>query len=361
MVGRRAKQIQDVPRALPEHLDSYHSVSPVTCSANEAGDSGTSAERPMSIGRLVRLRRRRVLRRIRIDDAVGLAAHHIILDGDEREQREWNLRGSSILSSCVRRAVLCRIHERVTKDKLNPQLYATFLIGDAVHKLIQNTPSLFGSNRRGLWKCLACKRTRFGPPQTKRCFCGADPEAYVYEEYTITNIDGHEVGGHPDLFIIDSEQMLRIVELKTISLKQYNNLFAPHADHRAQLQTYLWAAKTDLTLRRWGVDSEAGYVVYVAKEYVFKDFPYKMYRHTWDDTIQSMITKRVEMYDTGLNGTLPAKHKECKSIKSYRARTCPVKRECFYGKPTGKARKNPRKAQGKASEAKAGTKAGDGR
>lgn len=284
----------------------------------------------MSLGRLIRQRRRNLLMPRKFDSSIALASHHMTFDGIESEQRQWNLRASSILSSCVRQAVLCKQHERLVRTRLTPQIFMTFGIGTALHDWAQNTPALFGSQRRGLWKCLACKRLVFGPPPVRPCTCGASSEAFVYNEHAITEIDGHQIGGHPDILIMDSEHKLRIVEIKTISSRAFLPLIAPLADHRAQIQVYLWAAKTDPQMLTWGVDFEAGYVVYIAKEYVHNDFPVKMFKTKWDNAVQAQVLNRLKQFETGFTGKLPPKHKDCKRITSYKARQCPVRKECFY-------------------------------
>jgi CRISPR/Cas system-associated exonuclease Cas4 (RecB family) len=227
------------------------------------------------------------------------------------------------------------VTKKTGKEYSNPQMRVTYGIGSALHFWCQNTDSIFGNNRIGWWKCLACGEVRyFGTPPVSQCSCGASEKASIYYEHGLS-IEKYYVGGHPDLFIfvlnVDGEKFLRVVEIKSISGKGFEELKHPLAAHETQVNVYMWFASEDKTLPL-KVDPSIGYVLYISKRHVSKKLPFKLFPVKRNEKLIERVSKLLDDFKIGIKEYpkyLPEKHPECKrNFSCYRANWCDVRAEC---------------------------------
>lgn len=244
-------------------------------------------------------------------------------------------RASSIRSGCVRFHVIGSKNKLKKKEWSTVKGRVTFGLGNAIHYWVQNTSDIFGDDRRvGWWKCLACGHVlHFGlRPQGKCHFCNAGPMAAEYHEHVMNLKGTYPIGGHPDLFLRFKNDILRVVEIKSINGKDFLKLKAPLADHFWQVQTYMWGCGIDKTFPM-EIDREVGYVLYVSKK-AHKEFPLKMFMVKRSVDVLEEVMEKATQFKTGIKHypkRLPPPHPECErgNFGNYRAKSCVCKKECI--------------------------------
>lgn len=252
-----------------------------------------------------------------------------------------NPRASSLYDACMRMHVIGASLNLKQKRFLNVHSRITFGIGDSLHYQVQNTDLIFDKHKRiGWWKCKACSKIRqFGRQKVVACeFCNAQPEATTYHEHSLSvHKNPVLVTGHPDLFILISKGVIRIVEIKSIKKEAYENLVMPLISHQWQIITYLMYCNKSTTKLPVKIDESLGYVLYVSKEQTGRDLlPVRLYPIKNDLIINKQIKDKLRLYYNGIKNwpkNTPSALTECSNskFKCYRAKYCPTLNYCTKG------------------------------
>jgi len=246
-------------------------------------------------------------------------------------------RASDLYKGCIRMYVLGS-HLRFKKSSFtNAGSRLTFMIGEAVHKEIQNTTFVFGNKRIGWWKCRACKSCFFGlPPNTNCLSCGAHFEAFEYKEHSMFLTSPVYLSGHPDLFLLLDDGTVVVIEIKTIAKKYFDKLISPQVEHEWQVLSYMWGLNQDSSMPI-PIRSDIGFVLYVCKTHVSSGMPMKMFPVNGKSKVIGRIVEKLEVfklaYDSYPKG-LPDIHPLCQrsNFSSWQTRNCPCYKQCmeFY-------------------------------
>jgi len=320
----------------------------------------TAERRVVSFARRIVRIGRPVERKIDLDDVErsgnpnAIAANVVELQTEVEKMRIGGPRASSLYGACIRMHVLGTIYKREKKQWESFKDRVTFGIGNAIHFWMQNTPDVFGSRRRGWWKCSACGRVRYfgGPPRRPCEHCGAKKTATFYHEHYMKVREPLIVTGHPDMFWEKTNKVFRVCELKSISGEMFPSLAAPLIAHVWQVQTYMWGSEFDKSLPI-DVDRNVGYILYVSKKEHTDQIPVKMFPVKRDEALVLRIRAKLGAYVRGMKEYpkwLPPMDSHCETSKlsSYRARFCPVREEC--GRAWRKESTTAKRKTGRSSE-----------
>ncbi|GAG05770.1 unnamed protein product, partial [marine sediment metagenome] len=174
---------------------------------------------------------------------------------------------------------------------------------------------------------------QFGRPPIDPCkFCGASHHAAVYYEHGMQLTGRYPISGHPDMFLRKSN-VVRVVELKSISGLEFPKLVAPLAEHVCQISTYMWGIPQDKTFPI-EIDADTGYLVYISKGYHQKELPVKMFPVKKNDTFIRQLKKKLAAYKKGYANfpkDVPKPIDICMkaNFTGWRAKQCPAKNHCL--------------------------------
>jgi hypothetical protein len=298
--------------------------------------------------KLIRGKDRSSLKAIRdiednLDDPVAIAATHVRMRTEiVEDQKILFPRASSIMKSCLRYHVIGTKFRLNKKEYIGPRSRLLWGYGNAYHFWVQNTDDVFGKRRVGFWKCRGCGEvTHVGGPPVDNCpKCNALPEAYVYREHHMILRGKYPVSGHPDMLILVRGGLIRVVEIKTIKLDEFEKLEVPLADHEEQCQCYMWGLPQDKTIP-FEIDPEIGYVLYISKVHMMKKLPFKMFHVRRNPKIIEMIKDRAGQYKRAVlkyPEHLPPVFHECDrgDFRNYRAKSCACREECLKQAEAGR-------------------------
>ena len=251
------------------------------------------------------------------------------------EKKRYSLfpRASGLYKSCMRQGVLCYKKEFDFDLHLGIGMRLTFEIGNSFHYWVQNTPRILGNNRRGRWRCSACRYlTLFGPSPTYSCpRCKAAPDAFIYEEIQISMEHPYYLSGHPDMFVERPAGNFRIMEIKSINSKDFNYINNPLPEHVWQVHSYMLACIHDSMNISVTVDKDICYITYISKAYERNNFPVKTFIVKRDLHIMAMIKDKLAQFKTGIeDGILPLPIPGClrSNFENAVAKSCPVISAC---------------------------------
>lgn len=270
-------------------------------------------------------------------DPTMVATENVTFTAVKEKSTFGKPRASGLYAACIRQHIIGTLDhlEQVRWSAFSNQI--TYGIGSAVHYWMQNTPDIFGDRRRGWWKCLACGKIGYfgAPPKKKyRCrFCGARSEAFVYYEHPLNLSGEYPVTGHPDMFLEKLLGVFRVLEIKTMNLKDFQKLIAPLIDHSWQIHTYVWACGQKEAKLPVKIDQDLAYIAYVAKQQS-KEFPIKIFPVRIESALIDRIKVKLSSYRIGLRDFpkgLPEAHVECSRglFDNYRAKSCPCRKKCI--------------------------------
>jgi len=193
----------------------------------------------------------------------------------------------------------------------------------------------------GHWECMACKKTHQfckRPAKCENCGCrGFRPEEVRFK----SAITGASCG--VDMLVNLGGPKLFPVELKTMIKDQFADLLAPLQEHRLRTNLYLRIiAESD---HPWStlVSTDQARVLYVCKGGYKADpelgkwglpdkySPFKEYTVKRDDTRTEEMQSRAKVVVDFRAGLVAMPCGVCKTAMVSRAKTCPVKKECFSG------------------------------
>lgn len=216
----------------------------------------------------------------------------------------------------------------------------TFEIGNMVQDRIVNW---FADMQIAVchWKCLACGTMTEWSKRPKKCSCGCTAFKPI-EPRLVSKKSGLSCG--IDLLFERSDNMLEIVELKTMDKELFKPLAAPLAEHRLRTNLYLRIAQESGHPMAKKIDPKNGRVLYVSKGgYGIADpqlkkwglsesfSPLKEYAVKRQDEDTDEISKRgaaVHLFRQGKAG-MPCG--VCSTAFTARAKECPAKKPCFSG------------------------------
>ncbi len=243
-------------------------------------------------------------------------------------------RASSLNSACMRMHVIGYNLNTTRKQWASFQLRMIFGMGNAIHEYAQNTDWLFGDNRRGWWKCVACGGILyFGAPPKQACpKCGAGVGAIQYFEHPLRMRKPVMVTGHTDMFLQRGAKV-RVAEMKTMSGPEFSKLKAPLVDHEWQVQTYMWIASMDKAIPVQ-IDPEVGYIFYISKGWQAKELPMKAFIVKKSPTVKARIIEKLRQFSDNVRlwpDAAPPPDNRCVSSDwgSYFSKQCPVRGECI--------------------------------
>lgn len=259
----------------------------------------------------------------------------VLTDLESRKRLLGVPRASQLYTSCMRMYVISYMKKIPIKDYTNFNQRLTFNLGHAVHYWVQNDPFLFGSRRRGLWKCAACGYVMgFGPPPVGKCpECSAYNEALQYYEYPFEVKRDLFLTGHTDMFLQTKYRKLPcIIDLKTISQKQFPSLEAPKIEAEWQVQAYMWACSQDEYLSHL-VDHELGFVIYISKGWHNDMLPVKTFPVYRNDSMLGRIKEKLKKFADGIKSypnNIPEPLPICVNTKwdHYTSKQCQLRLMC---------------------------------
>lgn len=262
-----------------------------------------------------------------------LAAAHLSRLSSVTEKEVSIPRASSLYDACMRMHVLCTATKRKKKVYSSINDAMTFMIGNSVHYGCQNFPDLFGDDRYGFWKCLACEKiSDFGPPPTTRCSCGAGLGSFIYHEFGDVITEPYKFSFHVDMFK-KVGNIYRITEYKTIAKDAFIKLTSPLIQHEYQLVTYMLGCfySKKLLVK---VDPIVAYIYYFAKGHISKGLPVKVFVIKMTKASLDNVRNKLQQYKIGLIDypkNIPLMSNDCqnKNFDCWRAKICPVREECM--------------------------------
>lgn len=226
-------------------------------------------------------------------------------------------RVSGLSRMCPRQEVLRYLHKIEHSETINATLQKTFDFGNAFHSVVQN--NWFGKFRwlYGDWKCANCGsiyKNQLMPDHVCNK-CGND-DAYQYIELSLEDKENY-LTGHPDgILIVDGFEY--VMELKSCNSKvfQYitNVLKRPLDAHIHQVNMYMFM-----------LGKKRGVVIYFDKD-----------NSTWvqyhvlnnQDVIDDQLEK-ISKTKQGIARKIPPEHRVCPNASCDKAKSCPVKKQCF--------------------------------
>ena len=252
------------------------------------------------------------------------------------------LRMSGMMNCCVREYVLGHSVNRTGKHNIDTNMAVIFDIGSGLHRTMQNSARYLGGRLVGRWECFSCGHVTAVGIKPNQCDkCKGRAAAMRYREVQL-RIRGCR--GHPDGFIQLEQALLRLIEIKSISSKEFVRLRSgPIAEHAYQLNGYMAMAnileqKNKMPIT---IDTGSGYVVYVSKEHPgARTYPLKVYRVEREPAYQQDALKKINLYNScydpiqKLVKELPPPVEECVrgNFLNFRAKRCPVGKECKKGR-----------------------------
>ena len=247
-------------------------------------------------------------------------------------------------SFCARERAISIKNNLSTKQKaLSASQGYTFALGEAISEIIVNQ---FAKNNHayGFWQCSNCKNLHFLGGQPKICpLCDSRvPHKYVECRFTskATGIRS-SIDMLTDLDADDN--MLRVVENKSIEQSKFKTIKAPLAEHRLRTNFYLRnVQESDTTLSKH-IHSDYGYIIYATKGFGTKGglptgtdwsasySPFKVFKVNRDDSVtDQFLDQPIKFKYWAENKKEPLPKKEiCNSIKDERAKECPAAKLCF--------------------------------
>lgn len=261
-----------------------------------------------------------------------LTNHLMNTDGRRKERKYKYLRISQIDGACPREWVIGNLLNLKSIDIARFTNVWQMDMGSALHWYVQNSERYFGMTIVGYWKCLACgRRRRFGVRPKEKCeYCGALPEATVYDEYMFRLTDPYRIVGKIDL-ILRVAKVYRFGEIKTVS-KDVDN---PDGSHAAQLACYTYFSQFDKDALPIKIDRSVSYICYFNKLFNYRS-PVKTFPIS---VTEPMIKPFKQIAGAITNGiktrVLPEALKICRpSFKATKAKGCAMRNYCkdFYDK-----------------------------
>lgn len=226
-----------------------------------------------------------------------------------------NFRASSIVKLCPREEVLRHIHKVPKIEKIESRLKRTFDFGRAFHTLVQDEWLGPWGMLWGNWLCKQCGSLHEYcqyPVQCSRCAY----DKFHYEELSFFN-DEYGITAHPD-GILSTPSGNIVLEIKTTNGRQFKLVSdirrAPLEQHIFQINLYMW-----LTGLKEGI------ILYFDKD----ESMLCQFYIAYNETITNMLLKRVQDTRLGITNKVVPEKKVCDKPDCARAKSCPVRKQCF--------------------------------
>lgn len=214
---------------------------------------------------------------------------------------------------CARQEVLRAIHRVPHIEKIRAKQRRTFDFGHTFHRLAQE--DWFGKWGWlvGTWKC-KCGFFYHGVPRPERCYqCNGD--AFHYIERDLYS-EQYGVSGHPDGLIVKNG-VKKILELKTANSYYYKQITEVHKRaieaHVDQANLYMWLT---------GIKKAV--IIYIDKD----SSNWAQFPREYSEAITEKYVDKLHSIRHGIKtGSLPGR--VCENSECSRARSCPVRKQCF--------------------------------
>ncbi len=234
---------------------------------------------------------------------------------------------------CERRDAILYRHGGSKARKVRSDDRVVWAMGRAAENHIRKQYCSAMNNKHivGLWKCKCGTSQYRGSFPDKECdVCNSKLDEY--NEMTLSYKKW--VVGNPDMIVVDTrEDKLMVVEIKSMNKKEFDNLKDAKSLHLVQACCY-----RKLLVDKYGEGkvSEDVLVVYVRKDYQFRDTPYKEFRV--DSQSRAMPTQVQQVFETAdsmLNfrksksSLLPPRSNYCNNLEDTKAKNCLQCSLCF--------------------------------
>jgi len=208
----------------------------------------------------------------------------------------------------------------------------------------------------GHWKCKACDGvSKFCYTPAACPHCKAKRAALRYKEVLIRD-PATGIVGSVDCFVDILSNGLRTgVEIKTEGNETFKKRIKPEFDHEWRSKGYMWLMSQDPLIKSKGVNLNEMRIMYFTKEgwdYAphIKDWPLadagkSAVKEYWCPKDASFIDNQLDLAKSYRNWrnlhdknggwnlhAIPPRIKYCKSIGCAKAKSCPVRKECWGGK-----------------------------
>lgn len=182
----------------------------------------------------------------------------------------------------------------------------------------------------GDWKCTSCGTLKQFQKKPKTGCHREDINCNW--RYSEVRLIANSITGGFDLFVDIGKTKLRLVELKSVILHDFEKLKAPLAEHRLRTNLYLrMIADSPLAEH---VETQVAHVLYIAKSFGKWSpedktiSPFKEYEVVRDDSITDKLLGRAGEYQAFRTmGMIP--NRICPTAACKRAKTCSVVGACF--------------------------------
>jgi hypothetical protein len=219
-------------------------------------------------------------------------------------------------------------------DKVYPALAVCFDVGNSYNRLLRD--KWLREIVVGDWGCEACGRVyaRQRIPRG-RCRCGASRDCFKYQEISLVDSQTG-ISGSLDALVDFGLPKLRLVEVKSMTDRDFKTLTAPYGEHKVRTLLYLWLLRESSLSGIVGYDK--AHILYVSKGYGSKAegfssvSPFKEYTVSLDEEGELLVKPYLDLAKqyTGFvreGGKLPPQI--CDTAFCPRAKWCPVKDKCF--------------------------------
>jgi hypothetical protein len=245
---------------------------------------------------------------------------------------------SSLIDYCARRESLAWTTRNsgapIRRANVLPGLRIIWALGRAAehHVREQFIKARDARGVLGIWECGCGKTKREGlRPKSAKCPT-CDSGLSRYKEIPLFDHDAKIVGNPDLLFVRPDNDLVRVVEIKSMNAAEFKELEAPLANHVIQAASY----------NRLAEINDMGPDAFVTIFYVCKDFnmkPYKSFTVPITPQIIALLDAMFEAAqeradwvadtESGANVALPPRLGFCTSVQSPRAKKCPECVGCF--------------------------------
>lgn len=244
---------------------------------------------------------------------------------------------SSAINFCPRLHYYSREANTINTTNFMPSMKVIFELGKAAEMFIKKLLiDLDTTNTAiiGLWEKEDKKHLGFKP----------EGEGWKYEEVNLTYLDD-QIKGHPDILILDNLEEVKVIEVKSVSRKGYNEILAnkfPLHNHAMQATFYRQMLSESGMLinektNKPYIISRTAKIIYVCRDYLTKeDLTYNPFKEFEINTAEAIFInpflENVSLVQEYLNyksiGEVP-KTKVCDSYTCQRAKDCLYVSRCF--------------------------------
>jgi hypothetical protein len=243
---------------------------------------------------------------------------------------------SSAISFCPRLHYYSREANTINTTNFMPSMQVIFELGKAAEMLVKKL--LINLDKENTVIIGAWTKDKKDKKKTHLGF-KPDGEDWEYEEVDLTYLDD-EIKGHPDILMLDNLGEVKVIEVKSVSRRGYNEILAndfPLHKHAMQATFYRqMLAESGMLINEKTnkpyIISRTAKIIYVCRDYLTKEDltynPFKEFEiNTTDNIYLNPFLENVRLVEEYLNYKEIGEVPTTKVCESY---TCEKAKECLY-------------------------------